>query len=381
MRATAPTCGFDEAIKFIGENRDQPFFCYISTNAPHAPYNVEDRYWKQYEGKTDSEEAARFFGMISNIDENFGKLRAALLRWPEGGLDEGRDVDALTSNVDMMPTLLELCGVNPGEHAFDGQSLMPLLYEQDTAWPDRIMVTDSQRIAYPIKWRKSATMSQRWRLINGTELYDIQQDPEQRHDAASEHPEVVKWLKEGYEAWWAKVSRQFESTVPVTVGRKVGAVERLTTHDWRNDPVACAWNQAQIRAGIACNGYWEIEVAEPGRYRFELRRWPREEDRAVTAGIPGPLKPFRAEIKDGWGGGKALPLVRAAMRISENRSGNIDDGDGAVVYESAKSIDTDDINQVFRLDLGTGEYRLQTYLHDPGGNTIGAYYVYVERLG
>jgi arylsulfatase B len=271
----------------------------------------------------------------------------------------------------MMPTLLELCGVDPGEHTFDGTSLVPLLYGEDAPWTDRIMVTDSQRVAYPIKWRKSATMSRSWRLINGTELYDIRADPEQRHDVAADYPEVVARLKEGYESWWAKVSAQFDTTVPITLGREAGAVERLTTHDWRNDPVACAWNQAQIRAGMRCNGYWEIDVAEPGRYRFELRRWPREEERGIAAGIPGPLKPFRAEIKEGWGGGRALPLVRAAIRVSG------DCGD----REASKPIEADDAGVVFHLDLKAGEGRLQTYLHDPGGNAIGAYYVYAERLG
>jgi hypothetical protein len=243
---------------------------------------------------------------------------------------------------------------------------VPLLREEDPGWPDRVMVTDSQRLAYPVKWRKSSTMSQRWRLINGVELYDLEADPEQRRDVAADHPGVVAWLREGYEAWWAKVSRQFDDTIPIPIGDEAAKTVRLTTHDWRNDPVACAWNQSQVRAGLVCNGYWEVDIVVSGRYRFELRRWPREEDRAMVAGIPGPLKPFRAEIEHGWGGGRAIPIVSAAIRVGD--------------YEADKPVPPDAESVAFSCELQAGETRLQTYLTDEEGNSIGAYYVYVERL-
>ena len=43
---------FDNAIEYIGRKADekQPFFCYLSTNAPHGPYYVEDKYKQMYEG-------------------------------------------------------------------------------------------------------------------------------------------------------------------------------------------------------------------------------------------------------------------------------------------------------------------------------------------
>jgi arylsulfatase B len=265
-----------------------------------------------------------------------------------------------------MPTLLDLCGIAPGEHTFDGTSLAPLLRDDPVAWPDRVMVTDSQRIATPIKWRQSATMTRRWRLINGKELYDILVDPEQRHDLAVECPEVVAQLREGYEAWWDKVSQQFDNTIPITVGRAAGETVLLTTHDWRNDPVVCAWNQSSIRAGLVCNGHWEVDVAQSGRYRFELRRWPREEALAIAAGIAGPLKPFTSAIKDGWGGGRAMPLTAARIRVG-----------GQVLHVP---IEVEAEAAVFELDLVAGETRLQTTLCSDEGTEVGAYYVYVELL-
>lgn len=413
---------FNEALRFIEHSRDRPFFCYLSTNAPHSPFIVDESYSERYVGRVEHQDRANFYGMIACIDENLGVLRQRLrewdleentilifmtdngtscgatldehqfvtggynagmrgvkgseyegghrvplfIHWPAGGLDEGRDVPQLTANVDVMPTLLELCDVDPGERRFDGRSLRPLLYGDDADWPDRIMVTDSQRVAHPIKWRKSATMTQRWRLINGVELYDIQRDPGQRRDVSDEHPDVVARLREGYEEWWAEVSRQFDGTIPITIGERAGETVRLTAHDWRNDPVKCPWNQSLIRAGLRCNGYWEIDVAAPGRYRFELRRWPREEDRPIADGIPGLPKPFRAEIKGGYGAGRAIPLVSAKIQVGDN--------------DVAQPIAPGDRYVEFVIELSAGETPLRTRLSDAEGDAIGAYYVYVERL-
>jgi arylsulfatase A-like enzyme len=412
---------FDQALHFIARHRDRPVFCYISTNAPHGPYIVDDSYSDPYEGQVEHHARAKFYGMITCIDENLGLLRDRLrawgleedtilifmtdngtscgatldenqfvvagynagmrgikgseyegghrvpffLYWPGGGINRGRDIPQLTANVDVMPTLLELCGIDPGEHTFDGKSLAPLLRDHERESPDRIMVTDSQRVAHPIQWRKSSTMNQRWRLINGVELYDIQADPGQTHDVAAEHPEVVAELREGYERWWAIVSAQFDGTIPIAIGQNEGETVLLNTHDWRNDPVLCAWNQSLVRAGLQCNGYWEVDVTTSGRYRFELRRWPRQEDRAIPQGIPGELIPF-GDIERGWGGGRAIPLVQAEIEIAG--------------HQESKTIEPGNRYVAFAADLNAGETTLQTWLYDATGNSIGAYYVYVERL-
>ncbi len=414
---------FDEALTFIDQNRERPFFCYISTNAPHSPYIVDDAYSDPYVDEVEHQDRADFYGMIAVIDENVGKLRRKLVEWelaettififmtdngtsggadldadqyvtggynaglrgikgseyegghrvpffiywPEGALTGGRDVPMLAANVDVMPTLLEFCGVSPGTHRFDGTSLVALLRGCDDDWPDRVLVTDSQRVAYPIKWRQSAAMTQEWRLINGQELYEIQADLEQRRDVAAEHPEVVARLREGYTEWWERVSVQFDLTIPIPIGLEAGQLSLLTTHDWRNDPVDCAWNQALVREGHRCNGYWEVEIAQAGSYRLELRRWPRIEDRALIEGIPGELKPFTSAIKDGWGGGRALPLVRAGLRTGGSRV--------------TKEIGSEDRAVTFIVVLEAGEIQLQTYLWDAEGDETGAYFVYVERLG
>ena len=412
---------FREAVRFIERNRDRPFICLITTNAPHSPYIVDDEYSDPYLGKVKDRYRAEFYGMITCIDEWLGHLRRRLaelglaantilvfmtdngtaggaspdesqfvidgynagmrgikgseydgghrvplfIHWPAGGLTESRDISHLTANVDVMPTLLALCGIDAGERSFDGTSLVPLIYADDVAWPDRIMVTDSQRLTQPVKWRRSAAMTTRWRLVNGSELYDIQADPGQRDDVAADHPDVVARLSEGYERWWAKVSRQFDGTIPITVGADALETVVLNAHDWRNDPVECAWNQCQVRAGLEANGYWEIDVAAAGRYQFELRRWPREENRPLVEGIPGELVRYY-DLRDDYGGGRKISLVRATLRVAGNEQTR-------PIRETDKAIE-------FAVDLQAGETRLQTFLHANDGSAIGAYYVYVEQL-
>lgn len=413
---------FDQALQFIERNKDVPFFCYIATNAPHTPYNVEQRYYEMYRGKV-PDARARFYGMITCIDDNFGVLRRGLmelgledntilvfmtdngtsggatrdkagfivdgynaglrgikgspydgghrvpffLRWPAGGFDTAADIDRITAHVDFMPTILDLCGVEVGaEHSFHGQSLKPLMCGQEQGWPDRIIVTDSQRVARPIKWRRSAVMTDRWRLINGKELYDMTVDRGQHNDVSSDHQDVVQELRKAYEEWWGLVSTQFDEEIPISIARDRETI--LTCHDWRNEDCQCPWNQGHIRSGMLANGYWEVEIEDDGQYVIELRRWPREFDLPMTADTQGNDIEWRMECiaESDWAmytGGTALPLSRARLRIGEVEvETEVGDGDRCVRFE---------------LDLSKGPAHLQTWMIGPECE-LGAYYVYIR---
>ena len=441
---------FQEALNFIERNRASRFFCYIPTNAPHSPHLVDPAFSDPYLPLTPHEERAKFYGMVANIDENVGGLRRRLaelglaentififmtdngsaggvevdedqfvtsgsnagmrgqkgseydgghrvpffLHWPAGGITAGRDVDEVTANVDVLPTLIEMCGLDgSGPNSFDGRSLAPLLQpdqSDDTGWPDRALVTDSQRLAYPVKWRKSAVMTGRWRLVNGRELYAIKDDPEQRQDVAAARPDVVSELRRAYELWWRKVSTQFDEDIPIAIGGPAADRLRLNTHDWRNEDCECAWNQSLVRQGLICNGHWEVEVVEAGRYSFTLRRWPEEEGAAVRAGLEGgDPKAFRdvaiqpaverqaleSERGSGpplkeripWGGGVALPVYRARIAIAGE--------------EASGEVGRDDVGANFTLSLPAGRTHLQTWFETEDGHELGAYYVYVKQLG
>ena len=323
---------FDDALAFIERHQKSPFFLYLSTNAPHGPYYVEERYAQPYREKGIGDTMARFLGMITNIDDNMGRLLSRmdefglsentilifmtdngsaegwsiwrddggtwdgfnagmrggkgseydgghrvpfLLRWPVGKLPAGRDVDALAAHIDVLPTLVDLGGVAlPAAAPLDGMSLVPLIRGSEA--PARTLFVHSQRVPYPIKWRKSAVMTEQWRLVNREELYDIGADPGQNMDVAREHPSVVASLSEAYEAWWTSLSPVFDSFVRIGIGSDAENPAQLNPHDWHVlDQTQAVWNHRQVEQGMRGNGSWEVDVVQSGTYAFELRRWPR----------------------------------------------------------------------------------------------------------
>ena len=346
---------FEEATEYIEEQlkTEKPFFAYISTNAPHGPYSAPQKYLDMYpelEGKTQA-----FFAMITNIDDNVGKLRARLtemnaadntlfifttdngtaggakvhnagmrgnkgsnydgghrvpffLHWPAQGWNEGRDIKQLTAHVDVLPTLAELCHFSlDGTLPVDGTSLVPLLNNTKTPnWSDRTLVTDSQRAVDPIKWKNCSIMSQDWRLINGKQLYHISEDPGQDKNLAKKHPDKVKTMRESYKAWWDSMKESFNDGAPFHLGHNPKPLS-LTAHDLigTGGTRSVAWNQQHIRegklTGINEDGpaYWPLKVTKAGKYRFELSRYPLYTGIPLNASapvgkqVPGSSKSYR----------------------------------------------------------------------------------------
>jgi arylsulfatase A-like enzyme len=396
---------FDGAMSFIEKNKTKPFFCYLTTNAPHGPYLVGQKYIDMYKDNENVPNPA-FYGMITNIDDNMARLDKKLrdlglrdntififmtdngtaagfkttdgdvkgfnagmrgtkgseydgghrvpcfIRWPAEGITKSRDINRITAHVDLLPTLADLCGIEPAKDVLlDGDSLKPLLLGDGKNWPDRVLITDSQRIEFPEKWRKSAVMTDRWRLVNGKELYDMPADPGQENDVAAENPKVVKRLRDEYEKWWASVSERFDEYCETIIGTEHEDPVTLTCHDWHESGLP-PWNHGQIRRGPKNNGFWAVEIARDGTYEFALRRWPIEVDKPITAAIPG---------------GEAINAVKARIKIANQ--------------DETKPFGKSDVDVKFRLTLKPGKTTMQTwFIDDKGDAPRGAYYVYARLV-
>jgi arylsulfatase A-like enzyme len=429
---------FNAATQFIETPDKRPFFYYLATNAPHAPYNVPDEFAAKYRNNPDVPNA-EFCGMIEQFDGRLGQILEMLksrgldrdtvvifmtdngtaenavldkdgflrrgfnagmrgkkgsvyegghrvpfwIRYPAGGLQGGHDLDRLSGHIDVLPTLIELCGLSPPSPkvAFDGTSLMPL-FRGESQWPDRTMVVHSQRVEKPEKWRQTTVMTQRWRLVGENELYDMAADPGQRNNLADRFGEIVQKLKQDYDAWWLDVSQRFDEVCRISIGSEKENPVRLTCHDWHDQAAAY---QSEIRKGRAFNGYWAVWVERPGRYEFRLCRWPDEADLPIRAAGPGDI---------------AILAIKARLRIGYLESGpspapaKTPDGkdapppDPTVVSQSFRvaaqdqsvEISESDKAAVFTMELPVGPARIQTWMIDADDAERGAYFVSVNRL-
>ena len=411
---------FHEALKFIEANKEQPFFAYIATNAPHEPYLVADRYAQRYRGNPDIP-YPEFFGMITNIDENFGLLRKRLaelgladntilvfmtdngssgcgnfdrseflvngynagmrgkkgsyyegghrvpffIRYPGGGIGGGKDIPDLALHVDFFPTMADLCGLSCENLDFDGISLKPLLLGQGGVPDDRLDFVQYRQDTNPPDLWDSAVIQGKWRLVRGKELYDIRSDPGQETDVADRHPDLVQRLRSEHEAWWKTIEPDLYRYSPIYLGSEAENPTRLDAMDVMGD---VAWSQAMVAMARRSAGRWSVKVTRPGTYRFSLRRWP---------------------LECGLGLGDTLGMedaLRLAPYQQVKSVGRLDPASARVVIfgrqHTVDGLSGNDQDAVFEIPLAeTGDTILEAHFLDVGGEATGAYYVYVERLG
>ncbi|MEP0842443.1 MAG: arylsulfatase [Phycisphaerae bacterium] len=321
--------------------QERNFFAYIPTNAPHSPLeDVPQDLYEQYrkldygpvlvppvEGPAPPAQAdmlARVFAMIANIDANVGRMmnrlkelgvlddtvilflndngpnsrrfvgplrgmkaevyeggiRAAFFaHWP-AGIRPRATSDVPAAHIDVMPTLLDACGVAPPSGVkLDGRSLMPVLTGTFTEWPERTLFVQSHRGDQPVRYHHCAVITARWKLVNPSgfgleiyagppkfELYDLEKDPGERQDRSAEHPEIVARLREDYERWFADVgSTRPDNYAPprIHVGTPHENPVVLTRQNWRLEV------NGAVRPGN--QGVWRLRVARAGTYQVRLR--------------------------------------------------------------------------------------------------------------
>ena len=283
---------FGQAIKWMDNQRTQnkPFFAYIPLNVAHAPLQVPEENYRNYAGKV-PDEVAKFYGMIETADRNFGLLLDKLTEWGiedntlvifigtdnggfapackvfnagmrgtkatpyQGGtrapcfcrwpakFKGGRDVPALTAHIDIFPTLAEIAGVPiAGDLArqVEGRSLMPLLTDPQSAWPDRLLVTHVGRWprgkAAEAKFADCSIRDSRFTLVKNAELYDLQIDPGESKNVIADHPEEVAKLRAAYDQWWLDVQPLLVNEN--AVGPKINPFKELYWKQFGGGPTA-----------------------------------------------------------------------------------------------------------------------------------------------
>jgi len=254
------------AIEFIEMNRNKPFFCYLSFNAPHTPLQVPDEYYKIYRdidpskgfendtrpfpqmSEKDKEDARRVYAMVTNIDDNVGRLLKKLdekgiaantvvifmtdngpqqrryvagMRGLKGSVYKGgvrvpffmrypalnsgnKDIDAMAANIDVMPTIADICGIRiPQDRKIDGISLLPFIKGERISSDNRSLFFSWTR-HNPELYNNIALMKGRYKIVGHTDynssidkfqLFDIEKDPFELNNIVNEYPEIAVELK------------------------------------------------------------------------------------------------------------------------------------------------------------------------------------------
>ncbi|MBM3403066.1 MAG: arylsulfatase [Bacteroidetes bacterium] len=330
----------DATIDFIEKNKDKPFFAYYATNLPHFPLIVSDKWADPYRKQGHHELNALTYGMIANVDANIGRIMDKLktlgiekntivifmsdngprtkrtkndlypdrysmnlrgtktsvyengirapffIKWPEV-IPQGVKFSNLAAHIDVMPTLLEACGVAlPQNLKLDGLSLMPLLTRKVNQLPEREIFIQGHGGSEPFKYFHFTVRGQKYKLISPSddpygniskpssldvkkmianlELYDIENDTSEIYNLAKQRPEIVKSMLSRYEAWFdqAMHDRGSDSPQRIYLGTQFQYNVQLSRFDWGGAGVY-GDNPNKI-------GYWEV-YSKASNYRITLR--------------------------------------------------------------------------------------------------------------
>jgi len=329
----------DHAIRFIEEHKreraSEPFFLYLSYNAPHTPLQLPETYELEYAemdygaadfavsghrvknmSSRDLAAARKVYGMVSNIDDNLGRLLSALQELEieentllvfmtdngpqqrrytaglnqgkgsvmEGGirvpcmfywkdvLQENRVISNPSAHIDMMPTLLEFAGIQY-EGEMDGISLYPALTGKNETAKERPLFFVWAR-GYPQRYSNMAVRSGRYKLVGQTQhgeaedllqLFDLEKDPYELKDVSRELPEVKSGLLEELNHWYEEiiVSPHLLDPPRMLLGSEFENPLILGRNDWKG-PKAMQWSS------IEAFGYWDIAIEDPGPYDVKM---------------------------------------------------------------------------------------------------------------
>ena len=363
---------FEQAMQWMENiHSNSPFFAYIPTNAPHGPYHdVPDSLYQYYkslqlshdlfpatpghsmENEMDEDRVARIFAMISNVDENVGRLFETLDRldltdntlvlfmidngpntrryvngmramkssvyeggvrspffahWPSA-LEPGVASDRITAHIDVAPTLLDIAGVDMSTLDMDGVSLLPLLKRSQGEWPDRTLFIQSHRGNEPVRYHHFMGRSQNWKVVHASgfgresfegapafELYDMVNDPLELENVADQYPDTLQKLIQAYDDWFEDVgtTRPNNYAPPrIVLDPTKENPLVLTRQDWR-------YPGTHGRYGWAPDalGFWLLHVAQQGSYNFDWRFTASEVDGTARLIING--SPYEASIAAG----------------------------------------------------------------------------------
>ncbi|MBN2023631.1 MAG: sulfatase [Pirellulales bacterium] len=238
-----------EAVRFIEEHRDGPFFLYLAHTMPHVPLARSERF-------VDASRRGLYGDVVEEIDDSVGQVLDALARlgldrrtlvvftsdngpwlvkgqnggsagllrggkgstW-EGGMREPAIfwwpgtirpgvVREMGSTLDLLPTLAALCGGDvPADRAIDGLDLSPALMGTGRSPRDTMFFYRGDQLCavrhgpFKMYYHTQPNYQNRKGVAHDPPLlFHLDHDPSERHNVAAKHPVVIAELKAIVEA-------------------------------------------------------------------------------------------------------------------------------------------------------------------------------------
>lgn len=243
----------EEAIKFIREHRDRPFFVYLPHTMPHKPLAVSEAF-EPDSGGGEKRADGLYAKVLEEIDWSTGQILEALkelglnentlviftsdngpnhgstgglrgkkatpyeggirvpciMRWP-GTIPPGKTCSEIATTLDILPTVAAMVGAKlPTDRTIDGKNILPLMQASPGA--------KTPHESYVLLYRDGCVRSGKWKYypFNAAavakaglskddprskatvQLYDLSSDPYEKHNLAERHPEVIARLHKAY---------------------------------------------------------------------------------------------------------------------------------------------------------------------------------------
>lgn len=421
---------FREAKTWMKEcvESEEPFFVYLPTNAPHAPFYVpsEDRkaieeVFAEHGGEFELEEGVeksliRFLAMIRNLDTQVGTLRdfmkeegieentillfmtdngstfgniyynagmkgskcslwegghrvPCFINWPEGGLGEARDIEGLTEFQDILPTLIDLCKLDVRDKNFDGISLAPVLSGKAEVDKDRMLMINYSRMPntdYPTPDSKSI-MRKNGAAVCWRRWRLLEEKELYNLDSDPlQEKNIINEHPDVAQKMQKAFERWWEDVEPVA-----NVVQKVIIGSDKENPMmltACEWQ--------------DVFVDQQGQVRWGEQKngyWNLEVEQAgtytfelfrwpVESGLKLTEASPAADLEDGHlDEGVSMPIAAARILISRE--------------DFSVQVGPEDTSAVFTVGLEAGPTLLHTWFYDDKNHPLcGAYYVNIERI-
>jgi arylsulfatase A-like enzyme len=326
----------DAAVSFIDKNYKDPFFCFLSFNAPHTPLQVPEEYYNMYKhidpssgfenddrpshqmSEKDKEDARKVYAMVTNIDDNVGKLlekleelkisdntlvifmtdngpqqrrynagmrglKSSVFRggvrvpfyWRLPSLDQkNMDIETATAHIDLLPALIELCQAEiPAELKIDGTSFLPLLRGEDVDELNNRSLFFYWTRRSPELYNNIALQKGNYRLVGHTdydatledlELFNILDDEYEQHNIIASNKTLAAEMKKELDRMVLELtsSEHLQNPPRIIIGSEHENPVWLNRNDARGE--RAIWTKDEIY------GFWKVKILE-GRYDIRFK--------------------------------------------------------------------------------------------------------------